>query len=68
MDATDKKAQITDMSISNNCENCSYFFSCQIEVDDMHEYCKINPEALGYCELWSGPIVNFNICHGWADR
>ena len=66
MEILDKKTGSTIMSQS--CQNCGYFFSCQVDETDLHEYCSINPEALGFCELWSGPIVNFSDCHGWVKR
>ncbi|WP_457557031.1 hypothetical protein [Candidatus Harpocratesius sp.] len=50
------------------CEECYYFFNCQVEGNDIHEYCSANPEALGYCELWSGPLFNYNACHGFTPK
>ena len=66
MEISDKKSGVTIMTQS--CENCGYFFSCKAEELELHEYCSINPEALGFCELWSGPIVNLCGCHGWVTR
>ena len=52
----------------DSCENCGYFFSCHVDGVDVHEYCSTNPEAQGFCELWSGPIINYDVCTGWAPR
>ena len=68
MESSDNKSTTLESIPSQSCENCAYFFSCKADGDDLHEYCVINPEALGFCELWSGPIVNFSDCHGWTKR
>ena len=49
-----------------NCKNCEYFYSCQVNGAEVNEYCTTNPDVLGYCELWSGPIINYSVCHGWT--
>jgi hypothetical protein len=56
------------MEIKNDCINCIYFFNCQLDGTDIHEFCSTHPEALGYCELWNGPLKNDIACHGWALR
>lgn len=57
-----------DMENEMNCVTCLYFLNCKIEKNEDKEYCKIHPEALGYCELWGGPIINYNTCHGYAPK
>ena len=50
----------------SSCANCNYFYDCKSEKSDVFGFCSTNPDALGYCELWSGPIKNYNACHGWT--
>ncbi len=54
---------------SCTCNQCYYFFNCQTHgIDDIHEFCLTNPEALGYCELWGGAIKNCEACHGYTPK
>ena len=53
---------------SCTCNQCYYFFNCQTDVDDIHEFCLTNPEALGYCELWGGAVKNCVPCHGFTPK
>ena len=60
--------QINNKVISSSCGDCYYFFNCQTDGDDIHEFCLTNPEALGYCELWGGAIKNCSPCHGFTQK
>ena len=58
--------QVNEKIDSCSCIDCNYFFNCQTDVD--HEFCLTNPKALGYCELWGGPIKNTDPCHGFSSK
>ena len=60
--------QINDKVDSCSCNDCYYFFNCQTDGDDIHEFCLTNPEALGYCELWGGALINCESCHGFMPK
>lgn len=61
--------QINKKVDSCSCNDCYYFFNCQTHgIDDIHEFCLTNPEALGYCELWGGALKNCEACHGFTQK
>lgn len=51
---------------SKNCKDCAYFLNCQEKHNQGSPYCEKYPEAMGYCELWNGPLQNFEPCTGWV--
>lgn len=50
---------------NRNCRQCEYFLNCLDKNNKEMPNCTSFPEAKGYCELWNGPLQNYNPCTGW---
>ncbi len=49
-----------------NCRECDYFLNCLENGNQESPYCERYPGAKGFCELWNGPLNNYNPCTGWV--
>ena len=49
-----------------NCKGCIYFLNCTTPEDAKSQECQRFPGVNGFCQLWEGPLMNFEICAGYT--
>ena len=56
------------MEEEKNCKNCQYFLNCATENTINNQECLQFPSVPGFCQLWNGPLVNYEICTGFTAK